>query len=125
MAPLSAEKTVRKISWSALKAERRLASGEVVPVGGGSASETLRVTNPEGISRFGGIGGTLVGLLSALVGFLASRGQARALVPTLLKGMFAFGAAALLGAAAGWQRAQPPELLFTLILLAVICTVVP
>lgn len=29
-APLSAEKTVREISWTALKAEGRLAGGEVV-----------------------------------------------------------------------------------------------
>jgi uncharacterized membrane protein len=250
--PLSAEKIVREFSWSALKADGRLAGGEVVPAGGGSTFESLRVTNPDGtprvvplfaidepgvkapryllrgevrgegiegqaylemwsffpgggrffsrtlaqigpmaslggtfrfrpfilpftaepgmspeklavnvalpgrgtvilgklslvelasgddffvrsgawltprqISLFGGIGGSVVGLLGALVGFLASRGQARPLVLALLKGMFAFGALALLAAAAGWWRAQPPELLFTLLLFGVICTVVP
>ncbi len=251
-APLSAEKVVRKISWSALKAEGRIASGEVVPAGGDSAFESLRVTNPDGASRtiplfaidepgvnapryllrgevrgegiegqaylemwsffagggryfsrtlaqtgpmaslsgtfrfrpfilpftaepgmspeklavnvalpgrgtvmlgelnlvelgsgddfflkagswltprqislFGGIGGSVLGLLGALVGILASRGQARALVLTLLKVMFGFGAVALLAAAAGWWRAQPPELLSTLLLLGALCTVLP
>jgi hypothetical protein len=251
-APLSAERIVRKISWSALKAEGRIASGEVVPAGGGSTFESLRVTNPDGAPRtiplfaidepgvktprylirgevrgegiegqaylemwsffagggryfsrtlaqvgpmasltgtfryrpfilpftaepgmspeklavnvalpgrgtvmlgelslveleagdefftkagawltprqialFGGMAGGLVGLLGALVGFLASREQARALVLALLKGMFVFGAVALLAAAAGWWRAQPPDLLFTFLLLGVICTAVP
>ena len=250
--PLSAEKIVRKISWSALKADGRIASGEVVPRGGGATFESLRVANPDGaartiplfaldgpgvkapryllrgevrgegiegqaylemwsffagggeyfsrtlaqvgpmasltgtfpfrpfilpftaepgmtlerlavnvalpghgtvmlrelslveleagdefftkagawltprqISLFGGMAGGLVGLLGALVGFLASRGQARALVLALLKGMFVFGAVALLAAAAGWWRAQPSELLFTFLLLGVICTAVP
>jgi hypothetical protein len=251
-APLSAERVVREISWSALKTEGRLVSGEVVPAGGGSRFESLRVTNPDGAPRtiplfvlespgvkapryllrgevsgegiegqaylemwsffagggryfsrtlaqvgpmaslsgtfslrpfilpftaeagmslerlavnvafpgrgtvvlgkmtlaelgpgdefftaagawltprqitlFGGIGGTCIGLLGALVGFLASRGQARALVLAVLKGMFALGAVALLAAGAGWWRAQPPEMLFMLLLLGVICTVVP
>jgi hypothetical protein len=80
---------------------------------------------PRQISLFGGIGGSILGLLGALVGILASRGQARALVLALLKGMFVFGAAALLAAALGWWRAQPPELLSTLLLLGVLCTVLP
>jgi hypothetical protein len=251
-APLSAERTVREISWSALKAEGRLASGEVVPQGGGSTSESLRVTNPDGtprtiplftidepgvksprylfrgevqgegiegqgylemwsffagggryfsrtlaqvgpmaslsgtfrfrpfllpftaepgmspeklavgvafpghgtvilgkmslvelgsgddfftpagawltprqISLFGGIGGSVLGVLGALVGILASRGQARTFVLGLLKGMFAFGAAALFAAVAGWWRAQPPVLLSTLLLLGILCTALP
>lgn len=251
-APLCAEKTVLEISWSALKAEGRLASGEIVPAGGGSTFESLRVTNPDGaprtiplfaiddpgvkaprylfrgevsgegiegqaylemwsffagggryfsrtlaqvgpmaslsgtfrfrpfilpftaepgmspeklavnvalpgrgtvilgklslveldsgeeffvpagagltprqISLLGGIGGSVLGLLGALVGILASRGQARALVLALLKGMFAFGVVALLAAAAGWWRAQPPVLLSTLLLFGILCTVLP
>ena len=251
-APLSAEKVVRKISWSALKAEGRLVTGEVVPAGGGSAFESLRVMNPDGaprtiplfaidepgvkapryllrgevrgegiegqgylemwsffagggryfsrtlaqvgpmaslsgtfhfrpfilpftaepgmspeklavnvalpgrgtvilgelslvelgsgddfflptgawltprqISLFGGIGGSVLGLLGALVGILGSRGQARDLVLALLKGMFAFGVVALLAAAIGWWRAQPPALLSTLLLLGILCTVLP
>jgi len=250
--PLIAERTVREISWSDLKASGRLAGGEVLPAGAGSAFESLRVANAEGGSRtiplftidqpgvtasryvlrgkvggegiegqaylemwsfftgggryfsrtlaqtgpmaslggtfrlrpfilpftaepgmslerlavnvafpgrgtvvlgkmslveldpgddffvaagawltprqvslFGGVAGGLVGLLGALVGILASRGQARAFVLSLLKGMLAFGAIALLAAAAGLWRAQPPELLFTFLLLGVICTVVP
>ncbi|MFI5118998.1 MAG: hypothetical protein ACHQM4_01215 [Thermoanaerobaculia bacterium] len=251
-APVSAERIVREISWSAVKAEGRLASGEIVPRGGDSTFESLRVTNPDGsprtiplftidapgvkapryllrgevrgegiegqaylemwsffagggmyfsrtlaqagpmaslggtfrfrpfilpftaepgmspeklavnvafpgrgtvilgrlnlvelgsgdeffvpagawlsprqISLFGGIGGSVLGVLGALVGVLASRGQARALVLGLLKGMFAFGAAAVLAAAAGWWRAQPPLLLSTLFLLGMLCTVLP
>lgn len=244
--------TIRKISWSALKAEGRIASGEVVPAGGGSPFESLRVTNPNGaartiplfgidepglkapryllrgevrgegiegqaylemwsvfagggryfsrtlaqtgpmaslsgtfrfrpfilpftaepgmspeklavnvalpgrgtvvlrelsllelgageefftkagawltprqISLFGGMAGGFVGFLGALVGILASRGQARALVLALLKGMFGFGAVALLAAAAGWWRAQPPVLISTLLLLGALCTILP
>ncbi|HSB63886.1 MAG TPA: hypothetical protein VLJ18_06950 [Thermoanaerobaculia bacterium] len=250
-APLVAEKLVRKISWSGLKADGRLSGGEVEPAGGGTRFESLRVTNPDGaprtislftidqpgvkapryvlsgqvsgeriegraylemwsffagggryfsrtlaeagpmeslsgtfgfrpfnlpftaepgmtpeklavnvafpgrgtvslanlilveldpdeyffptgawltprqISLFGGIGGSVLGLLGALVGTLASRGQARALVLALLKGMFVFGAAALLAAAAGGWLAQPRELLTTLLLFGVICTVLP
>ncbi|MCM3877349.1 MAG: hypothetical protein NEA02_13155 [Thermoanaerobaculia bacterium] len=249
--PLGAERVVREISFSALKAEGRLAGGEIVPAGGGSAVESIRVTNPDGAPRtiplftidrpdvktpryllsgevrgegiegraylemwsffagggmyfsrtlaeggpmaslsgtfrfrpfilpftaepgmsleklavnvafpgrgtvslaklslveldsdeyflpagawltprqsslFGGIGGSVLGLLGALVGILASRGQARALVLGLLKGMFAFGALALLAAAIGVWLAQPPVLLSTLLLLGILCTVLP
>ncbi len=250
--PASAEKIVREISWSALKAEARLANGEVVPPGGGIAFESLRVANPDGLPRtiplftidgpgvkapryvlrgevrgegiegqaylemwsffagggryfsrtlaqagpmaslggtfrfrpfilpftaepgmspeklavnvalpgrgtvilgglsllelgsgddfftpagawltsrqislVGGIGGSVLGLLGAVVGILASRGQARALVLALLKGMFAFGAVALLAAAAGWWLAQPPALLSALLVLGALCTVLP
>jgi len=250
--PLCAEKVVREISLSALKAEGRLASGEVVSAGGGPSFESLRVTNPDGaprtiplfaidapgvkaprylirgevrgegiegqaylemwsffagggryfsrtlaetgpmaclrgtflfrafilpftaepgmslerlavnvalpgrgtvflaklslvelgsgddffvpagawlsprlISLVGGIGGAVLGLLGALVGVLAARGQARALVLGLLKGMFAFGTVALLAAAAGWWRAQPPVFLSTFLLLGILCTVLP
>jgi hypothetical protein len=251
-APLSAERIVREISWSALKAEGRLASGEVVPAGGGSTFESLRVTNPDGaprtiplfaideprvkapryllrgkvrgegiegqaylemwsffaggeryfsrtlaqvgpmaslsgtfrfrpfilpftaepgmsleklvvnvglpghgtvilgelslvelgsgddffapagawltprqISLFGGIGGSVLGVLGALVGILTSRGLARTFTLCLLKGMFAFGAAALLAGAIGWWRAQPSALLSMLLLLGILCTVLP
>ncbi len=248
----SAERLVREISWTALKAEGTLAGGEVVPRGAGSPFETLRVANPDGmprtislfvidgagvkssrylfrgevrgegiegqaylemwsffagggryfsrtlaqagpmaalggtfrfrpfllpftaepgmapeklavnvafpgrgavslgkvslvelepgdeffvapgswltprqISLFGGIGGSILGLLGAVVGIFASRGQARGLVLALLKGMFALGVVALLAAVAGWWRAQPSELLFTFLLFGVVCTVVP
>ena len=50
-APLSAERMVRKISFSALKAEGRLAGGAIVPAGGGTRFESLRVTNPDGVTR--------------------------------------------------------------------------
>jgi hypothetical protein len=249
--PLSAETMVRKVSFSALKAEGRLAGGQIVPAGGRSKFESLRVTNPNGaplvvplfeidkpgvkiprylicgevsgegiegkaylemwsffagggryfsrtlaevgrmgslsgtfgfrpfnlpftaepgmtpeklavnvafpgrgtvslanlilveldrdeyflptgpwltprqISLFGGIGGSVLGLLGALVGILASRGQARALVLALLKGMFAFGTLALLAAVVGVWLPQPPVLLSTLLLFGVICTVLP
>jgi hypothetical protein len=250
-APLDAEKLVRQISWSALKAEGRLLSGEVVPADAGYGFESLRVTNPdraprvlplltidkpgvknpryvlsgyvrgEGIegqaylemwsffagggqyfsrtlaqsgkmaslsgtfnsrpfllpftaepgmtpeklavnvafpgrgtvflarltleeldsdeyffsagawltprqiSLLGGIGGSALGLLGALVGLLASRGQARSLVLALLKGMFAFGAVALVAAVVSVWLTQPPALLVTLFLLGVLCTALP
>jgi hypothetical protein len=249
--PLTAERIVRRISFSALKAEGRLAGGEIVPAGGGTRFESLRVTNPDGLPRviplfeidkpgvkipryllcgdvsgegiegkaylemwsffagggryfsrtlaevgrmgslsgtfdfrpfnlpftaepgmtpeklamnvafpgrgtvslanvllleldsneyflptgawltprqislFGGIGGSVLGILGALVGILASRGQARALVLALLKGMFAFGAVALLAATFGLWLEQPPRVLSMLLLFGVICTVLP
>jgi hypothetical protein len=250
-APLGAERLVQEISWSALKAEGRIMSGEVVPAGAGNSFEALRVTNPDGaprvrplftidrpgvknpryvlsgyvhgegiegraylemwsffagggqyfsrtlaetgkmasltgtfnsrpfllpftaepgmtleklavnfafpgrgtvflerlllveldseeyffsdgawltprqISLLGGIGGGALGLLGALVGLLASRGQARSLVLGLLKGMLAFGIAALLAAMFGLWLTQPPAILYTLLLLGVLCTVLP
>jgi hypothetical protein len=250
-APLVAEKVVRRISWSTVKADGRLTGGEIVPAGGSTRFESLRVTNPDGVPRtiplfeidkpgvkiprylicgevsgegiegkaylemwsffagggryfsrtlaevgpmgslsgtfgfrpfnlpftaepgmmpeklavnvafprrgtvslanlilveldseeyflptgawltprqislFGGIGGSVLGVLGALVGILASRGQARALVLALLKGMFVFGAVALLVATFGLWLSQPPGLLSALLLFGVICTVLP
>lgn len=250
-APATAEKIVRRISFSALKAEGRLASGEVVPKGSGSRDESLRVENPGGaprtiplftidspgvavpryllagevrgegiegraylemwsffagggryfsrtladvgpmgslggtfdfrpfmlpftaepgmklerlavnvvlpgrgtvslakltleeldrdeyffptgawltprqISLFGGVGGSILGLLGALVGVLASRGRARALVLGLLKGMFGLGVVALVAAVFAQGLAQPPQLLAIFLLLGVLCTVLP
>ena len=49
--PATAERVVRELSWSALKSEGRLANGEVVPAGGGSAFESLRVANAESAPR--------------------------------------------------------------------------
>jgi hypothetical protein len=74
------------------------------------------------ISLFGGIGGSVLGLLWALVGILVSRGRARGLVLALLQGMLAFGAVALLAALVGWWRGQPRELLSALLLLGSVCT---
>lgn len=250
-APMTAEKIVRRISFSALKAEGRLASGDVVPEGTGSRDESLRVANPGGaprtiplftidspgvtvpryllagqvrgegiegraylemwsffagggqyfsrtladagpmgslsgtfdsrpfmlpftaepgmkleklavnvafpgrgtvslsnltleeldrdehffptgawltprqISLFGGVGGSILGVFGALVGVLASRGRARGLVLGILKGMFAFGVVALVGAVFAQGLVQPPQLLATLLLLGVLCTVLP
>lgn len=50
-APVSAERGVTEIRWSALKAEGRLKGGEVVPPGGGVAYESLKVTNPDASPR--------------------------------------------------------------------------
>lgn len=251
-APVLAERTVQEIRWSALKAEGRLASGEVVPPGGGIAFESLRVTNPDGSPRlvplfvieqpgiggpsyalrgeasgenvegqaylemwnffplggtyfsrtlaeagpmagfrgtfasrafvlpfkaesgmqpeklavnvafpgrgtvilgplrlvelnpgddpllpsgawltsrqiglFGGIGGGLLGLLGALVGILASRGEARSLVLAVLRGMIAVGIVSLAALAVGWWSGQPGAVLFLFLLVGVICSAVP
>jgi len=251
-APLGAEKIVREISWSAVKAEGRLASGEVVPAGGGSTFESLRVTNPDGAPRtiplfaidqpgvkaprfvlrgevrgegiegqaylemwsffagggryfsrtlaqigpmaslsgtfrfrpfvlpftaepgmsleklvvnvafpgrgtvimgplrlvdlesgddpllppgawltyrqiglLGEIGGSFLGVLGALIGVLAERRKARSVVLASLKGMLVLGIASLAAAALGWWSAQPPALLFLLLLVGVLCTALP
>ena len=251
-APVSAERRVTEIRWSALKAEGRLVQGEVVPPGGGVAFESLKVTNPDGSPRtiplfvierpgiegpryairgdvrgegiegraylemwnffpgggtyfsrtlagsgpmaslggtfafrafvlpfsaepgmkpeklavnvafpgrgtvvlgplrlvelgpgddpllptgawltsrqvglVGGIGGGVLGLVGALVGFLASRGQARPVVLALLRGMLAVGILSLAALAVGWWSGQPREVLLPFLLLGAICTAVP
>ena len=49
--PVHAERSVAEVRWSALKGEGRLLAGEVVPPGGGTAFESLRVTNADGSPR--------------------------------------------------------------------------
>jgi len=49
--PASAERVVREISWSALKAAGRLPNGEVVPPAANARLESLRVTNTDGAPR--------------------------------------------------------------------------
>lgn len=44
--PARAERTLRDVSWAALRSEGRLLGGDVVPARGAGARETLRVTNP-------------------------------------------------------------------------------
>jgi hypothetical protein len=251
-APARAERVVTEIRWSALKAEGRLAGGEIVPPGAGVAFESLRVTNPDASPRvvslvvidrpgieapryaihgdvrgegiegraylemwnffpgggryfsrtladggpmgslggtfafrafvlpfsaeagmkperlavnvafpgrgtvtlgplrlvelgpgddpfhstgawlnsrqiglFGGIGGGLLGVAGALVGFLSSRGQARALVLALLRGMLAVGIASLAALALAWWSGQPGAVLFLFFLVGTICFAVP
>lgn len=248
----SAERIVQEISWSSLKAEGRLASGTILPAGGGAAFESLRVTNPDGapraiplfeiarpgvktpryllrgdvrgegvegqaylemwsffagggryfsrtlaeagpmaslhgsfafrpfllpftaepgmtlekvavnvalpgrgtvvlgplrlvelaagddfvatsgawlspreIARVGAIGGTLLGLLGAVVGILASRARARGVAVGLLWSMLVLGVAALAAAAAAWKSGQPAEVQSLLLLVGALATALP
>ncbi|HSB36154.1 MAG TPA: hypothetical protein VLH41_04720 [Thermoanaerobaculia bacterium] len=77
------------------------------------------------IGLYGGIGGGLLGVAGALVGFLSSRGQARALVLALLRGMLAVGIASLAALALAWWSGQPGAVLFLLFLVGAICSAVP
>jgi hypothetical protein len=77
------------------------------------------------IGLLGGISGGVLGLAGALVGVLASRGQARAVVLALLRGMLAVGIASLAALAVGWWSGQPREVLLPLLLVGAIGTGVP
>ncbi len=77
------------------------------------------------IGLVGGIGGGFLGLMGALVGILASRGEARSLVLAVLRGMLAVGIASLAALAVGWWSGQPSAVLFLFFLVGVICSAVP
>ena len=78
-----------------------------------------------GAGLVGGIGGTLVGLLGALIGWLCSRGAARNLVIALLRLMLLIGLACLAVAFFALLRGQPFTVWYPCGLLGVVCTVVP
>lgn len=73
----------------------------------------------------GGIGGSLLGVWGALVGFLSSRGKARRFVIGSASGILVFGIAGIVAGVAALAAAQPyavwfPLLLFGIIVVAVI-----
>ncbi|HTS02564.1 MAG TPA: hypothetical protein VMN04_08570, partial [Thermoanaerobaculia bacterium] len=80
---------------------------------------------PRQLARAGAIGGSLLGLLGAVVGVAVSRGRARALAVGLLRALFVLGVAALAGAAVAWKDGQPQELLFLLLLVGILGSVLP
>jgi len=119
----------------------RLAVDVAFPGGGAVALGALRLVElgpdddpllPAGawltsreVGFVGGIGGGLLGVVGALVGVLASRGRARALVLALLRGMLAVGVASLAALALGWWSGQPREILLLFLLVGAIGAAVP
>jgi len=77
------------------------------------------------IGLIGGISGGVLGLAGALVGFLASRGQARPVVLALLRGMLAVGILSLAALGVAWGSGQPREVLLPFLLVGAIGTLVP
>jgi hypothetical protein len=77
------------------------------------------------IARAGAVGGTLLGLLGAAAGILASKGRARGLVVGLLWAMLVLGMAALAAAALAWKSGQPGELLTLLVLVGILGSALP
>ena len=77
------------------------------------------------IGLIGGISGGVLGLAGALVGFLASRGQARPVVLALLRGMLAVGILSLAALGVAWGSGQPREVLLPFLLVGTIGTLVP
>jgi hypothetical protein len=80
---------------------------------------------PRTAGLVGAVGGSLVGLLGAVIGLLASRGRGRALVLALARGLAVIGAAALVLAVAGLVRAQPYEVVYPLFLLGALGVALP
>jgi hypothetical protein len=78
---------------------------------------------PRAAGLGGGVTGSLIGCLGALVGLLAQRGQGRALALGLLKGMLALGVAGTALGAVALARAQPYEVVYPLLLEGVLCGV--
>ena len=73
----------------------------------------------------GGIVGSFLGCVGALIGLLASRGKGRALVLGLANGMLVVGAISLVLGVVGLFRAQPYEVFYPLLLVGVLGVVLP
>jgi hypothetical protein len=80
---------------------------------------------PRAAGRLGGIVGSLFGGAGAVIGLLAGRGKARAIVLGLLKGMLALGAAALVLGVVAMARAQPYDVTYPLLLVGVLGVALP
>jgi hypothetical protein len=73
----------------------------------------------------GGIAGSLLGLLGAAIGWLSSRGRARAFVLGALAAALSLGVASLGAAALGAYTGQPREVWLALGVIGVVSTLVP
>lgn len=71
-----------------------------------------------------GVGGGLIGLWGALIGFLASRGKARVFVLGSANALLFIGIAALVGGAVAVASSQPYAVYYPLLLIGVILTFV-
>ena len=80
---------------------------------------------PRGIGLAGAAAGSLLGVLGAAIGVLASKGRARGLVFVLLWSMIGLGLAALAAAALAWTSDQPPRLVFLLGLVGILAAGLP
>jgi hypothetical protein len=80
---------------------------------------------PSTAGLLGGITGSVLGCIGALIGLLASRGKGRALVMALARGLVAFGAAALALGVVALIRSQPYEVVYPLLLEGALSVVVP
>ena len=80
---------------------------------------------PRTAGLVGGITGSLLGCVGALIGILSSRGRGRALVLGLARGMIVFGAAALVLGVVALFRRQPYEVFYPLLLEGVLSVALP
>jgi hypothetical protein len=80
---------------------------------------------PRTAGLVGGALGGMMGCLGALIGILAQRGKARALVLGLARLMMAFGVASLVAAIVAVFRRQPYEVVYPLFLIGTLALTVP
>lgn len=80
---------------------------------------------PRTAGLVGGVLGSFLGCVGALVGLLARRGKARVLAIGLAVGMLAFGAVSLLLGVVALLRSQPYEVFYPLLLVGVLCVGLP
>ncbi len=79
----------------------------------------------QGGGLLGGIAGSILGCLGALVGWLAATGRARRVALGTLKVMILLGVIALAGGGFALLRSQPYAVYYPLLLLGFLCVVIP
>lgn len=72
---------------------------------------------------WGGIGGSVIGLMGAAIGTLSSNRKTRTLVPGMMKGGFALGVFLLLVGGLAVMQSQPYEVYYPLLLSGLLCSV--
>jgi hypothetical protein len=87
------------------------------PLGGSSRSWST-----PGAGILGGVAGSALGILGAVIGWLSSAGRAKGFVLNTLKAMAWVGLGALFGGAVAFLRGQPYEVYYSLLLIGGIST---
>lgn len=80
---------------------------------------------PRTAGLVGGITGSVIGGMGALIGILASKGKGRGLAMTFLKALMALGAVSLAFGALALLRSQPYEVFYPLLLEGALCLGLP
>ena len=81
--------------------------------------------SPRTAGLVGGIAGSLIGCMGAVIGLLAQKGRGRSLALTFVKGMMAVGAVSLAFGVVAVLRSQPYEVFYPLLLMGALCSFLP